>query len=99
VAFSSLGDLLAPAAGWENEEAGNAAFDPSEYIETLLGAGYRPHLLRGSRHEWNYYEHFPTRRQTRAKEAAVTAVRYKFCAASTALDRVIEECVRRALVA
>jgi hypothetical protein len=98
VAFSTLGDLLAPAAGWENEEEGNAAFDPSEYIETLLGAGYRPYVLRGSSQEWGYYEHFPTRRQTRAKEKAVTAVLYKFGAASTALDRVIEECVRRGLV-
>ena len=28
VAFSPLGGLLAPAAGWENEAAANAAFDP-----------------------------------------------------------------------
>lgn len=33
VASSPLGGLLEPSAGWLNEAAGNAAFDPAEYIE------------------------------------------------------------------
>jgi hypothetical protein len=98
VAFSALGDLMAPAAGWENEEAGNAAFDPAEYISALLSADFAPYVFRSGKNEWNYIEHFPGRRLTDAEEAPVMAVRYKFCAASTALDRVIEECIRRGSV-
>ncbi|MCP3463587.1 hypothetical protein [Bradyrhizobium sp. CCGUVB23] len=45
VAKSSLGDVIAPSAGWENEVEGNAAFDPVEYTETLLASGCRPWVL------------------------------------------------------
>jgi hypothetical protein len=98
VASSALGKLLAQAAGWENEEAGNAAFDPAEYLETLLAADYKPCAFPSTKHGWDYCELFPERRLTDAEEAAVMAMRYKFCAASTALDRVIGECKRRGLV-
>jgi hypothetical protein len=98
VASSPLGKLLAQAAGWENEEAGNAAFDPAEYLETLLAADYKPCAFPSTKHGWDYCELFPERRLTDAEEAAVMAMRYKFCAASTALDRVIGECKRRGLV-
>jgi hypothetical protein len=40
----------------------------------------------------------PDRPVRKAKEAALMAQRYKYAAASTALDRVIEECIRRGLV-
>ncbi|MDQ6734647.1 MAG: hypothetical protein M3Z35_11150, partial [Nitrospirota bacterium] len=97
-ASSPLGELLAPAAGWENEEAGNAAFDPAEYIDALLSAGFEPYIFPSVKHGWDYCEHFPERRQTESEKAAVLAARYKYCAASTALDRVIEECKRRRLI-
>ena len=97
VASSALGELLAPAAGWENEEAGNAAFDPGEYLDTLLAAGFEPYVFPSTKHGWDYCEHFPERRLTESEDAAVLAARYKFCAASTALVRVMEECKRRGL--
>jgi hypothetical protein len=98
VAHTPLGGLLAQAAGWENEEAGNLAFDPAEYIDALLAAGYGPYVFyRGGKLD-GYGECMPERRQGEAQEAAVMAVRYKYCAASTALNRVIAECIRRALV-
>jgi hypothetical protein len=52
VASSPLGELLAPAAGWENEEAGNAAFDPAEYLDTLLAADFEPHVFPSTKHGW-----------------------------------------------
>jgi hypothetical protein len=98
VASSPLGELLAPRAGWENEEAGNAAFDPAEYVDAFLAAGYRPYVLIGRDGRTHYFEHFPERRQSEAQEDAVLSVRYKWCAASTALARVEAECMRRGLV-
>jgi hypothetical protein len=96
VATSSLGDALAQSAGWENEDAGNAAFDPAEYLDVMLSAGFWV-LAFPSARRWDYCEHFPERALTEAEDAAVMAARYKFCAASTAINRVIEECKRRSL--
>jgi hypothetical protein len=97
-AFSSLGELLAPTAGYENEEGGNAAFDPAEYIDVLLAAGYRPGVFYDEKARARYIEMMPERRQTEAQEKAVWAAREKFCAASTAVQRVTRECVRRGLI-
>ena len=63
VAFSPLGGLLAPAAGYENEEAANAAFDPVEYIDVLLATGHKPAVCCDERGEPRlYYEEPPRRR-------------------------------------
>jgi len=93
VAFSALCNLLAPTAGWKDEQAGNAAFDPTEYIDTLLAAGHRPSMCGEL-----YYEETPHRRITKLHDDAVTAVRWKFVKASTALERVKAECRQRGLV-
>lgn len=98
VAFTPLGNLIASTAGWENEAAGNAAFDPAEYLDALLVAGYGPAVFICEGRPSYYSEHVPENRQGADAEAAVMAVRYKYCAASTALDRVKAECVRRGLV-
>lgn len=81
----------------ENEEAANAAFDPVEYV--LLATGHRPAVCCDEKGEprW-YYEEMPRRRLTKAEEAAELTVRRKYHAASTALDRVKAECIRRGLV-
>ncbi|HEX5864526.1 MAG TPA: hypothetical protein VF014_09790 [Casimicrobiaceae bacterium] len=83
----------------ENEEAANAAFDPVEYVDVLLASGARPAVICDSNGQARYYyEEVPRRRQTEAEEAAELAVRQKYRAASTALDRVKQECIRRGLV-
>jgi hypothetical protein len=92
-ASSSLGDLLAPELGFVNEKVGNDAFDPGEYIDTLLTAGYSPTVINGCLVEMN-----PAKGRTPEQEAAVLAVQYKRAAASTAVDRVKAECIRRGLV-
>lgn len=91
-AESSLGAALAPTAGWENEEEGNAAFDASEYLDALIAAGFVPFVFNDG-----YGEMFPERALSDEQEAAVMAVRAKFCAASLALDCVIAECLKRGL--
>lgn len=99
VAFASLGALMDPTAGYENEEAGNAAFDPAEYLDVLLAAGYGPAVCCDANgNVQSYSEMMPQRRETKAEQAAVLAVRWKYCRASTALDRVVKECLRRELV-
>ena len=92
-AKSPLGGLLAVEAGYENEAAGNAAFDPGEYIDTLIAAGYRPSVHHGT-----YVEEMPHRRRSKAEEQAVLAVRWKFMAASTAIERVKQGCIGRGLI-
>jgi hypothetical protein len=86
-----MGKTIAPEADYCNEACGNAAFDPAEYVDVLIAAGYRLSVGAGY-----YYEEMPHRRN--ADEAAVMAVRWKFCEASTALERVKAECIRRGLV-
>jgi hypothetical protein len=86
--------VIAPEAGYRDEAAGNAAFDPAEYVDTLLRAGYRLAVC-GNRH----MEYLPERRCTAAEEEAVMAVRWKFVEASTAIERVRAECLRRGLAA
>jgi hypothetical protein len=92
-AIKPLGRLLEPALGYENEAAGNAAFDPAEYLDVLIAAGYRPIVFGG-----RYMEIMPERALSEAEDAAVLAVCWKRCAASSAIDRVKQECVRRGLV-
>jgi hypothetical protein len=92
VAFTALGNQLARAAGWEEEEAGNAAFDPVEYLDVLLATGHWPCICDGG-----YYEQMPQRALSKAEDAAVMAVRWKYAKASTALRRVKAECLRRGL--
>lgn len=99
VAFTSLGNLIAPTAGWEHEAAGNAAFDPAEYVDVLIATGHKPRVMCAERgRPRGYYEEMPHRALTDAEDAAHMAVRHKYGRASTALDRVIEECIRRGLV-
>lgn len=92
-AASSLGSLLAPELGFANENAGNDAFDPGEYIDVLLTAGYSPEVINGCLVEMSPLEERPPE-----QAAAVLAVQYKRAAASTAVDRVKRECIRRGLV-
>jgi hypothetical protein len=93
VAFSPLHPFLAESAGYENEDAGNAAFDPAEYIDVLIATGHRPYLFNDS-----YFEEMPDNALSDAQTNAVFAVRRKYCEASTALDRVMAECLKRGLV-
>jgi hypothetical protein len=44
VAFTALGGQLPSCAGWEDEETGNAAFDPAEYLDVLIRTGHEPRL-------------------------------------------------------
>ncbi|MDB5599354.1 MAG: hypothetical protein JWN71_1398 [Xanthobacteraceae bacterium] len=99
VATTRLGALLAPAAGYENEEVGNLAFDPAEYVDVMIATGHEPFVMLDAKGKpRGYYEKMPRRRQTKCEHDAVIAIRYKFCAASTALDRTMVECVRRGLI-
>lgn len=98
IAKSSLGNLIAPSAGWVNEVEGNAAFDPAEYIDTLLATGCRPWVVIAGDGRQCYGETFPERAELPAEREAVMIVRGKYARASTALDRVIEECRKRGLV-
>ncbi len=66
VAFTHLGGLIASSAGWLNEATGNAAFDPVEYINTLLATGHKPAVYCDERGEPRWYgEAMPRRRQTK----------------------------------
>jgi len=92
-AFKSLGQRIAPEAGYCNEAQGNADFDPAEYLDVLIRTGHSPRI------EGKYYfEGMPDRARSEAEHARVFAVRLKFAAASTALERVKQECIRRGLV-
>jgi len=93
VAFSPLHPFLPESAGYENENAGNAAFDPAEYIDVLIATGHRPYVYNDS-----YFEEMPGRALSDAQTNAVFAVRRKYCEASTAIDRVMAECIKRGLV-
>jgi hypothetical protein len=92
-AVRSLGGLIAAKGGYENEAAGNAAFDPAEYLDVLIAAGYRPGVYQGA-----YYEEMPGRAHSDAEDAALLAVQWKRVAASTAVERLKQECIRRGLV-
>jgi hypothetical protein len=84
---------IAPEAGYRDEAAGNAAFDPGEYVDTLLDAGYQMAVCADK-----FMEHLPERHMTAAQEEAVMAVRWKFVEASSAVQRVRGECLRRGFV-
>lgn len=93
VAFTALGNQLPTCAGWEDEEAGNAAFDPAEYLDVLIRTGHEPRIQGDY-----YFEKMPGRALTKAEQAAVTAVRWKYAKASAALRRIKDECIRRGLI-
>jgi len=93
VALTSLGKLIAPEAGWHDEAGGNAAFNPAEYLDVLIATGHRPYMCDGT-----YFEMMPERALSEAEEKRLLEVRWKYCAASNALERVKEECIRRGLI-
>jgi len=93
-AEKSLGKLIAPVAGYHDEIGGNAAFDPVEYLDVLIATGHEPYLYGG-----DYVEKMPERALSDAEHKRALSVHLKFAEASTALERVKEECRRRGLVA
>ena len=97
-AATALGDPMPPELGFEDEAAGNAAFDPAEYLDTMIRLGHRPYLMRhGDR--LTYFEQMPGRALMDDDYFDLLAVRWKYVKASTALVRVMEECERRGYVA
>lgn len=82
------------SAGYEDEDIGNAQFDAGEYIDVLTRCGYRLVVQRG-----HYWEYLPDRALTKEEDDAVTAVRWKYCRASKALQLLKDECERRGLIA
>lgn len=96
-AKSPLGNQLEAAAGWLDEDKGNAAFNPAEYVDALLAAGYRPCVDVDPAGRETYYEMFPERQKAKARDA-VFLVRTKWGRASMALTLVTDECIRRGLV-
>jgi hypothetical protein len=97
-AANSFGHLIAPEAGWENEEEGNAAFDPVEYLDVVIGIGYQPVVFQRRDGSMGLQEWYGENPLTEAQHAAYMAVRTKYRAASKAHDRVVAECLRRGLV-
>ena len=98
VSMNSLGNLLGPSAGYENEAECNAAFDAGEYLDVLIAVGYRPYVMRRRDGGLRYIEEFPRGARSEAQEAALFAVQVKCTAASQAIQHVKSECVRRGLV-
>jgi hypothetical protein len=92
-ALTSLGNRIEREAGWHNEDAGNAAFDPAEYVNVLIATGHRPYVYNDS-----YFEEMPDNALSDEQTNAVFAVRRKYCEASTARERVMAECLKRGLV-
>lgn len=88
-ARTSLGKQIAPEAGFLDEAGGNAAFNPAEYIDVLIGTGHQVYVFDGA-----YFEMLPERALSEAEEKRVLEMRWKFCAASTAVERVKQECIR-----
>jgi hypothetical protein len=97
-AVNSLGEVIAPEAGWEDEDAGNDEFDPLEYLDVMIGAGYEPSVFRRPDGTFGYREMFPEDLLSEAQRAECDAVRAKCSAASFGIDRIKEECLRRGLV-
>lgn len=98
VAFSPLGGIIAPEAGWENEEAGNADFDPAEYVDVLLSVGYKPMAHVDDRRRRSLYIMHPDEVLTEEVNELFNSVAWKYCRASNATAMTIAECVRRKLV-
>jgi len=97
-AETHLGQMIAPNAGWEDEEGGNAAFDPAKYLDLLLGTGHNAYVIvdrHGGRH---YCEEMPLDPLDKKEWRAVWRAREKFGAASTGRERMIVECVSRGFV-
>jgi hypothetical protein len=97
-AETSLGGFLAPAAGWENEAEGNAAFDAGEYLDEMIATGHKPYLLRGRDGHMTYGEMMPEKAMTDDEHKRMIAARTKYCLTSQALVRVKVECQRRGIV-
>ena len=92
-AHKSFGKVIAPSAGFRDEASGNAAFDPAEYLDVLIATGHGPYIYGDA-----YIEKLPDRALSDAERKQVLAVHWKFAEASTALQRVKQECIRRGLV-
>ena len=89
--------MIAPKAGYENEAAANAAFDPVEYVDVLLRTGHDMFVVCDKQGKpQGRYE--TVRPLSDADRRAVNAVREKLHSASTGGERVAAECVRRGLI-
>jgi hypothetical protein len=97
-AANSFGHVIAPEAGWENEEEGNAAFDPAEYLDVLIAAGYEPYVQYDRAGRSHYGESFPRDPVDENVRAAIFVAKTKFSNASLAVDLTKAECIRRGLV-
>lgn len=97
VASGPLGILLEPEGGYVDEHGANAAFDERQYIDIVSAIGCEPHVCNGS-DGWVYFEKMTGRRYDKYSREEELAVRWKETAASTGMDRVIAECVRRGLI-
>jgi hypothetical protein len=98
VSTAPLGKLLEPAAGYVDEDAANAAFDPGEFLDAVIAYGHEPYVTRGRDGRWKYYEDMTDCRRTEAKWKVALEQMEKRCAASTADQRIEAECVRRGLI-
>ncbi len=97
-AATALGDLMPSELGFDNEAMFNAAFDPAEYLDTMIRLGHRPYLMRhGDR--LTYFEQMPEGPLFGKDYEDMIEVRWKYVKTSTALERVMQECERRGLVA
>jgi hypothetical protein len=86
-------------AALKGVEAGNTAFNPVEYIDVLHAAGHKLMVYFRDGVPDGLFEELPRRRLTKAENAAFMKVRWKFVRASSAVERVMQECLRRGLVA
>lgn len=98
VSSAPLGALLEPAAGYVDEEANNAAFDEGQYLDVMIATGHQPCVTRGRDGKWHYWENVADRNFERFSEEEVFELKRRESAASTGMDRVIAECVRRGLI-
>jgi hypothetical protein len=98
VSSTPLGSLLEPAAGYVDEDAANLAFDEGEYLDIIIATGHEPRVCRGRDGKWSYWEKMTGLHYEKFTQDEEFAVRRKEGAASTGMDRIIAECVRRGLI-
>jgi hypothetical protein len=87
---TAMGDFIAPMLGFA-ETSFN--FDAAEYLDVLIGAGYRPRVSKGL-----YYEHLPDSILNAREDAAILRVMSLRSRAEGAIERLSSECIRRGLV-
>jgi len=89
IALAEPKKILAPAAGYRNEEESNLVFEPLEYISALESAGYKFEMVFDRvRNDYLVYETLPTRRNSKAEDRRVFEARTKYCDAPAAGTRV-----------